>query len=183
MALSADTRHLLLAYDSFTNFAGGPDLPWVVEVYETLDDDDVRRMIWALCYAWSVGQRAAGCYTDTIEGLAQALFLKLPTWDDRWSQDDKATWLNQIGIQIVLPEPEQRPNIEPPGEGYPERWSDLNTSERHAVEHMAAYLNLGLPETILLYHLSRALQQQIPLPTPVWLLGMPQQRARVPNGH
>jgi hypothetical protein len=182
MALSADTRHLLLAYDSFTDFAGGPDLPWVVEVYETLDDDTVRRMIWALCYAWSVGQRAAGCYEDSIEKLAQSLFLKLPTWDDRWSQHDKSAWMNQIGIQMILPEPEPRPKQDPAADGYPERWSDLNTSERSAVEHMAAYLNLGLPETILLYHISRALQQQTPSSGPTPLLGMPQQQPAVANG-
>jgi hypothetical protein len=182
MPLSADTRHLLIVYDSFTDFAGGPDLPWVVEVYEAIDDDTVRRMVWALCYAWAVGQRAAGCYTDTIESMAQLLFLKLPTWEDRASQEAKADWLNQLGIQMVLPEPGSRPPDGPPSEGYPERWSELNIADRHAVEHMAAYLNLGLSETILLFHLSRVLQQQVPVATPPWLLGMPQPRPKLTNG-
>jgi hypothetical protein len=182
MPLSAEVRHLLLAYDSFTDFAGGPDLPWVVEVYETLDDDCIRRMLWALCYAWAVGQRAADCYHNTIEILAQSLFLKLPTWDDRWSPEDKATWLNQLGVQMIVPEPELRPKTQSSAEGYPEQWNDLNVHERHAVEHMSAYFNLGLPETILLYHLSRALQQRVPSTAPTWLLEMPRHRSPVTNG-
>jgi hypothetical protein len=183
MALSADVRHLLIAYDSFTDFAGGPDLPWVVEVYETLDDDTIRRMIWALCYAWAVGQRAAGCYTDSIESMAQSLFLKLPTWDDRWSQEEKADWLNKVGIQMILPEPEPRPTPAPNEDAFPQRWSDLGASERRAVEHMAAYFNLGLPETILLFHLSRALQQQTPSGGPTPLLGVPRPQTTLANGH
>ena len=180
MALSAEARHMLLAYDSFTDFAGGPDLPWVVEVYETLDDDSVRRMVWALCYAWAVGQRAAGCYEDSIETLAQSLFLKLPTWDDRWSQDEKAAWLNQLGVQMIMPEPEPRPVPTPDDNRYPERWGELDSAERSAVEHMAAFFNLGLPETILLYHLSRALQQEKPPIDAVPLqLEMPQQAKAV----
>ena len=182
MALSAEARHLLLVYDSFTDFAGGPDLPWVVEVYETLDDDSVRRMIWALSYAWAVGQRAAGCYEDSIESLAQALFLKLPTWDDRWSQDEKATWLNQLGVQMIVPEPEPRPTPAPESDRYPQRWGELDSTERSAVEHMAAFFNLGLPETILLYHLSRALQQPSPTIDAVPLqIEMPQPQARAVN--
>jgi hypothetical protein len=181
MALSAEARRLLLAYDSFTDFAGGPDLPWVVEVYETLDDDSVRRMIWALCYAWAVGQHAAGCYEHSIESLAQSLFRKLPTWDDRWSQDEQAAWLNQLGVQMIMPEPEPRPIPAQGGDRYPQRWGELDSADRSAVEHMAAFFNLGLPETILLYHLSRALQQQNPSTDTVpFQLETPQ--ARTVNG-
>jgi hypothetical protein len=183
MGLTDDTRHLLLAYDSFTNFAGGPDLPWVVDVYETLDDDPVQTMVWSLCYAWAVGQRAAGCYENSIEGLAQSLFWKLPTWDDRWSQDRKAAWLNQLGIQMVLPEPDPRPLPAPlPGDD-PSRWSDLDSVERNAIEDMAAYFQLGLPETILLYQLGRALHHVTPtLPLQIQP-ETPPRRRRVHNGH
>jgi hypothetical protein len=183
MSLSAEARHLLLAYDSFTDFAGGPDLPWVVEVYETLEDDSIRRMIWALSYAWAVGQRAAGCYEDSIESLAQSLFLKLPTWDDRWSQDEKAAWLNQLGVQMIVPEPEPRPIPSPEDNRYPQRWGELAATERSAVEHMAAFFNLGLPETILLYHLSQALQQHdTPIDAVPLQLEMPQPQAKAVNG-
>ena len=52
MALSTDMHHLLLAYDGLTNFAGGPDLPWVLETYEQLDDSTLRKtMLWAFSYA------------------------------------------------------------------------------------------------------------------------------------
>jgi hypothetical protein len=182
MALSAEARHLLLAYDSFTDFAGGPDLPWVVEVYETLDDNDIRRLIWALSYAWAVGQCAAGCYQDSIESLAQALFLKLPTWDEGWSQDEKAAWLTALGVQMIMPEPEPRPAAAPDSDRYPQRWGELASAERIAVEHMAAYLNLGLPETILLYHISRALQQQKPSIDALPLQIETPQQARAVNG-
>ena len=175
MTLSADTRQLLLAYNSFTDFAGGPDLPWVVEIYEGLEDDTVRHMIWALCYAWAAGQRAAGCFEESVETLAQALFFKLPIWEDTWSQDSKAAWLNELGIQMIMPEPEPRPT----GNKYPAKWNDLDSIDRNAVEDMAEYFQLGLPETLLLYSMGRALKQSSPTPTVRFQLAAPGQH----NGH
>ena len=176
MTLSAEVRHLLLAYDSFTDFAGGPDLPWVVEVYETLDDNTVQRLIWALCYAWAVGQTAAGCYENSVGSLRQALFLKLPTWDDHWSQDEKAQWLNQLGVEMTMPEPEPRPLPVPHSSLYSQRWGDLGPAEGRTVEHMAARFNPGLAERFLLYLLSHVLRHREPAIASVPLyIDMPQQ--------
>jgi hypothetical protein len=159
MALSVEMHNLLSAYDSFTNFAGGPDLPWAIEVYDRLEDQIVSHMIRELCYIWAAGQRAIGCYEGNVEDMAQSLFQALPGWDDTLPKERKIAWLHSIGIRTVLPEPEPRPTELAAGNGHMTWEGDLNAADQSAVEDMAAYFQIGLPETILLYRLGRALKQ------------------------
>ena len=161
MPLSSDIRQLLLAYDGLTNFAGGPDLPWVLETYEQLDDSTLRNMIWAFSYAWAAGQRAAGYYHGSVECLAQAIFAALPTWDDALPHEGKQIWLRHLGIDAILPEPEPRPTA--PGCCSGANWGDLDRTDRTAIEDMATYFRIGIPETTLLYRLGQALTQATPV--------------------
>ncbi|HJZ49383.1 MAG TPA: hypothetical protein VKE41_19535 [Roseiflexaceae bacterium] len=161
MAISTDVHQLLRAYDGLTNFAGGPDLPWVLETYAQLDDSTVLNMIQAFCYAWAAGQRAAGCYKGSVECLAQAIFAALPTWDDALPREAKATWLRHLGIVAILPEPEPRQaacTCSPSAS-----WSDLDRTDHSAIEDMANYFQIGIAETTLLYHLGRALTRATPM--------------------
>jgi|SRR3954469_3191724 hypothetical protein len=162
MALSADMHHLLLAYDGLTNFAGGPDLPWVLKTYEQLDDSTLRNMIWAFSYAWAASQRAAGYFHGNVECLAQALFTALPTWDDALSREGKNIWLHRLGIDTPLPEPEPRPTT--PECCSAASWVNLNCTDRIAIEDMATYFRIGFSETMLLYRLGQALSQASPVP-------------------
>lgn len=157
MTLSNTIHNLLQAYDSFTNFAGGPDLPWVVEAYDGLDDNTVQIMIRSLCYAWAAGQRAVGCYDGFVERLAQDLFEALPTWDDARVPEQKVAWLRRLGVQHVLPEPEARPPANAQGDLYQAVWADLTDAEREAITDMAAFFQIALREATLMYHLGRAL--------------------------
>jgi|SRR5579859_6558974 len=155
MALSPATRRLIQAYDEFTNFAGGPDLPWVVAVYEELDDTTARAMIRALCYAWAAGQRAAGYYRGQIERLAQALFISLPHWNNDFPRAHKLLWLYRLGIQGAPPEPEQRPQITriiPPSDQI-----EIRPEDREPIKDMAAFFQIDLAEATLLYRLGQAL--------------------------
>jgi len=161
MALSMDMRHLLRAYEGLTNFAGGPDLPWVLETYEQLDDCTVRNMIWAFCYAWAAGQRAAGCYDGNVDRLAQALFAALPGWDDALPCEGKAVWLRRLGVEAILPEPEPRPST-PAQSNAVTSWSDLDRIDHDAIDDMSTYFQIGIPETTLLYRLGQALKQATP---------------------
>jgi hypothetical protein len=157
MTLSNAIHNLLQAYDSFTDFAGGPDLPWVVEAYDELDDNTVQIMIRSLCYAWAAGQRAAGCYDGFVERLAQDLFEALPTWDGAQAPEQKVDWLRRIGVQHVLPEPEARPATDAHDDLYHAVWAGLTDAEREAITDMAAFFQIALPEATLMYHLGRAL--------------------------
>src|SRR3954452_15240079 len=130
MALSADMHHLLLAYDGLTNFAGGPDLPWVLKTYEQLDDSTLRNMIWAFSYAWAAGQLAAGYFHGNVECLAQTLFTALPTWDDTLPRESKVRWLQRLGVDAILPEPEPRPAV--PDFRFGANWDNLNCSDHTA---------------------------------------------------
>ena len=159
MALSVEMRTLLCAYDSFTDFAGGPDLPWAVEVYDRLENEIVGHMIQELCYVWAAGQRAAGCYEGNVDNLAQSLFQALPGWDDTLPRESKIAWLHSIGVHTVLPEPEPRPAEPAAGNGHIPWWSDLDAADQSAVADMAAYFQIGLPQAILLYRLGYALKQ------------------------
>jgi hypothetical protein len=162
MALSNNMRHLLLAYDGLTNFAGGPDLPWVLETYEQLDDCTLRNMIWAFSYAWAAGQLAAGYFHGNVECLAQALFAALPTWDEALPHEGKASWLHRLGVDVPLSEPEPRPtafDCRPIA-----NWGDIDCSDRAAIEDMSTYFRIGISETTLLYRLGQALSQNIPVP-------------------
>ena len=161
MALSTNMCHLLRAYDGLTNFTGGPDLPWVMEIYEQLDDTTLRNMIWSLSYAWAAGQRAAGCYHGSVERLAQALFTALPTWDDALPREAKEIWLRRLGIDTILPAPEPRPVA--PGCCLGAAWGELDRTDRTAIEDMATYFRIGIPETMLLYRLGQALTQATPV--------------------
>ena len=102
MALSIDITTSCSAYDGLTNFTGGPDLPWVLETYEELDDCTLRNMIWAFSYAWAAGQRAAGYYHGNVECLAQSLFAALPTWDNALPRESKRIWLQRLGVDAIL---------------------------------------------------------------------------------
>jgi len=164
MALSIDVHHLLLAYDGLTNFTGGPDLPWVLETYEQLDDCTLRNMIWAFSYAWAAGQRAAGYYHGNVECLAQSLFAALPTWDNALPRESKQIWLHRLGIDAILPEPEPRPTA--PECSSAANRSDLGCTDRTAIEDMATFFRLGIPESTLLYRLGQALSQATPMPVP-----------------
>jgi hypothetical protein len=161
MALSTDMHHLLLAYDGLTNFAGGPDLPWVLETYEQLDDSTLRNMIWAFSYAWAASQLAAGYYHGSVECLAQVLFVALPTWDDALPREGKEIWLHRLGIDAIPPEPEPRPTT--PDCCSAANWGDLECSDRTAIEDMATYFRIGIPETTLLYRLGQVLSHVTPV--------------------
>jgi hypothetical protein len=153
-------QHLLLAYDGLTNFAGGPDLPWVLETYDQLDDSTLRNMIWALSYAWAAGQFAAGYFHGNVECLAQSLFAALPTWDDTLSREGKQIWLLRLGVDAIQPEPEPRPTA--PSCCCATNSDNLGCCDRAAIEDMAMYFRLGIPETTLLYRLGQMLSQATP---------------------
>jgi hypothetical protein len=162
MTLSADMHHLLLAYDGLTNFAGGPDLPWVLETYEQLDDSTLRNMIWAFSYAWAAGQRAAGYYHGNVECLAQALFTALPTWDDTLPREGKQSWLQRLGIDAILPELESRPTT---SDCCPSiNIGGFECADRTAIEDMAAHFRIGTSEAMLLYQLGQLLGHTKPIP-------------------
>jgi hypothetical protein len=162
MALSTDMQRLLLAYDGLANFAGGPDLPWVLETYEQLDNCTLRNMIWAFSYAWAAGQLAAGCFHGNVECLAQELFAALPTWDDTLPREGKQKWLRRLGVDAILPEQEPRPSA---SDCYSSiNWGDLGCVDRAAIEDMASYFQIGMPETMLLYRLGQALSQAARVP-------------------
>jgi hypothetical protein len=163
MTLSTETRHLLRAYDGLTNFAGGPDLPWVIETYEELDDGTVRNMIWAFCFAWAAGQRAASCYDGSVDSLTEALFAELPTWDDGLPREGKILWLRRLGVRVVLPEPEPRPTTPVLNSSPATAWGELDRFDRNAIEDMATYFQIGIRETTLLYWLGQALRQATPV--------------------
>ena len=169
MTLSTNMHRLLLAYDGLTNFAGGPDLPWVLETYVQLDDTTLRNMIWALSYAWAAGQLAAGYYQGNVECLAQALFTALPTWDDALPPRDKQIWLQRLGVDTILPEPEPRPTA--PECCFAIKWGDLNCSDHAAIKDMATYFRIDIPETTLLYRLGQVLSQATPVPVELSLNG------------
>ncbi len=154
-------HHLLLAYDGLTNFAGGPDLPWVLETYEQLDDTTLRNLIWSFSYAWAASQHAAGYFNGSVECLAQALFIALPTWDDGLPREDKVAWLCHLGIDAILPEPEPRPTA--PDYSLADTWGTLDCSDHAAIQDMATYFRIGMAETTLLYRLGQALSQATPM--------------------
>src|SRR6478752_5730575 len=137
MALSIDVHHLLLAYDGLTNFTGGPDLPWVLETYEQLDDNTLRKMIWAFSYAWAAGQRAAGYYHGSIECLAQSLFAALPTWDNALPDESKQIWLQRLGVDAIQPELEPRPIASDSGSAA--NRGALDYGDHSAIEDMSNY--------------------------------------------
>ena len=169
MTLSTNMHRLLLAYDGLTNFAGGPDLPWVLETYEQLDDCTLRNMIWSFSYAWAVGQLAAGYFHGNVECLAQALFTALPTWDDTLPRESKVRWLQRLGVDPILPEPEPRPAA--PDFRFAANWENLNCSDHAAIEDMASYFRIGISETTLLYRLGQALSQATRVPVELSLNG------------
>ncbi len=115
----------------------------------------LRNMIWAFSYAWAASQRAAGYFHGNVECLAQALFMALPTWDNALPRDSKAIWLHRLGIDAILPEPEPRPTAI--DNRFAVNWGDLDCSDRAAIEDMANYFRIGIPETTLLYRLGQAL--------------------------
>jgi hypothetical protein len=169
MALSIETRRLLHTYDSFTNFAGGPDLPWDADVYHCLNDDTVIVMVRSLCYAWATGQRAVGYYNGEVEQLAHALFLALPYWDEAWPREAKRAWLYQLGVHSVAPEPEPRPATQPIYTAQSDVYH-LTSSDREPLEDMAAFFRIPMAEAVLLFRIGQALgikrQHVIPSPTP-----------------
>ena len=97
-----------------------------------------------------------------------------------------APWREAVDVEASreqrIAEPEPRPGPAPEENRYPQRWSELAPTERSAVEHMAVFFNLGLPETILLYHLSQALQRHdTPIDAVPLQLEMPQPQTKAVN--
>src|SRR5689334_1955693 len=145
MTLSADTRRALQAYDSFTDFARCPDLPWAPEVYEQLDDETAQIMLLSFCYAWAASQQAAGVYCGAVAELADALFDRLPSWDERLSQEYKLEWTLKLGVTAVLLQSEPRPPVQPT-EGI-----EMSASDREALDDMAAFFHIPCNQAVLLF--------------------------------
>jgi hypothetical protein len=154
MPLTSNTRQLLHAYDSFTNVAGGPDLPWVLEVYETLDDITALFMIRALCYAWAAGQYASGYYTGSVDRLADSLVAALPEWFEHKTRDEQLAALRKMGVNTLFPAPEPRPAPAT----VPPREHDSAGDDKDALQDMRSYFHIGLSEATLLYRLGRTLK-------------------------
>ncbi len=158
MALSDDTRRALCAYDSFTDFARCPDLPWPPEAYEQLDNDVAQIMLRAFCYAWAAGQQAVGVYNGSVTDLADELFDALATWDAQWTYQRKVEWMHSLGVNSVLLQPDQRPPVAPPAEP-----ADIPGTELDAVEDMAFFFHIPNHEATLLLKLGRALGKSAPV--------------------
>jgi hypothetical protein len=151
MALSADTRRALCAYDSFTNFACCPDLPWSPDVYERLDDQIAQTMLLSFCYAWAAGQQAAGVYDGSVADLANQLFDALPTWNESFSYERKVAWTLSLGVQSVLLQSDPNPPA-PVAEPV-----EISVADRDAVGDMAAFFHIACEEATLLFQVGRAL--------------------------
>jgi hypothetical protein len=160
MPLSANTRRALQAYDSFTDFARCPDLPWVPEVYEPLDDEIAQTMLRSFCYAWAAGQQAAGVYCGAVADLADALFDQLPSWDERLSPECKLEWTLKLGVTAVLMQNEPRPlALVPPAECV-----EMSASDHEALDDMAAFFHIPCNQAALLFQIGRALEQAVLTP-------------------
>jgi hypothetical protein len=157
MTLSDDTRRVLYAYDSFTNFACSPDLPWPPDVYERLDDEIAQIMLRAFCYAWAASQQAAGVYDSSVTVLADDLFDALATWDEHWSHERKVEWMLSLGVKSVLLQPDQRPPAPPPEP------AGVSAADLDAVEDMAFFFHIPNQEATLLLQLGRALGKSAPV--------------------
>jgi len=158
MALSDDTRRTLRAYDSFTDFARCPDLPWPPDTYERLDDAVAQIMLRAFCYAWAASQQAAGVYNGSVTDLADELFDALATWDSQSTHQRKIEWMHSLGVKSVLLQSDQRPpaptlTIEP---------SSISDTELAAVEDMAFFFKIPNHEATLLFQLGHALGKSAP---------------------
>ena len=156
MPLSDDTRRALRAYDSFTDFACCPDLPWSPDSYERLDDEVAQIMLHAFCYAWAASQQAAGVYSGSVSDLADDLFDALETWDPEWAHQRKVEWTLSLGVRTVLFQPDQRPPT------LPAELADISCAELDAVDDMAAYFRIARREATLLFRIGRALGRSTP---------------------
>jgi hypothetical protein len=151
MALSDDTRRILRAYDSFTDFARCPDLLWSPETYERLDDDVAQIMLRACCYTWAAGQQAAGVYNGAVADLADDLFDALATWDAQSTHECKVEWMLRLGVKSALLQSDQ--SSATPAVGT----AGLSHKDIEAVEDMAFFFHIAPEEATLLLQLGRAL--------------------------
>ena len=161
MALSHDTRRALRAYDSFTDFARCPDLPWAPEVYEQLDDQVALSMLGAFCYAWAASQQAAGVYSGSVINLANKLLDALPSWEESFSHQRKVEWTLSLGVKSVLLQLDSRPPL-PPAYEQPGR-SGVSGADRDAVDDMATFFQITPKQATLLFQLGRALGKSEPV--------------------
>jgi hypothetical protein len=161
MALSDGTRRALRAYDSFTDFARCPDLPWSPDAYERLDDEVAQTMLRAFCYAWAASQQAAGVYGGPVADLADNLFDALPSWDVSLPHQHKLEWTLGLGVKLVLLQLDARP-VEAPACQQPAELAAMSSADRDAVEDMAAFFQIERDEATLLFRIGRALGKAPP---------------------